>query len=195
MVILNAEFDEEALLKVRQTGAISLPEGSDAKFITKDVAGTVIESTLSRTDKNILRFAKSANFTDHEFSTSSGIALRYKLLPLMNKAIKTQRKFSVSLREQFRLLAGPWQTKGVEFDYLDVWWQFKPNIPVDIQDEASATNKLKGFVSEKTRLSLLTFVDDVDHEIKEMEQDLMLDGDMLLTEDIEIPEPEPTDGD
>lgn len=171
LAILNAEFDADALIKARQTGAISLPEGADAKFIVKDVEGNVIESTLSRTDKNILRFAKSANFTDHEFSTSSGIALRYKLLPLMNKAIKTERKFSVSFREQFKLLAGPWNTKGVTFDYLDVWWQFKPNIPVDIQDEASATNKLKGFVSEKTRLSLLTFVDDVDHEIREMALD------------------------
>lgn len=173
LALLNADFDDASIEAAKRTGAIALPEGADAKFITKDMDGLLVDNTLARTDRNILRFAKSANFTDHEFSTSSGIALRYKLLPLMNKAIKTQRKFSVSLREQFRLLAGPWQAKGFQFDYLDVWWQFKPNIPVDIQDEASATNKLKGFVSERTRLSLLTFVDDVDHEIREMEEDLM----------------------
>ncbi|HBC30996.1 MAG TPA: phage portal protein, partial [Clostridiales bacterium] len=36
---------------------------------------------------------------------------------------------------------------------------------------ADSTGKLKGMVSEKTRLSLLSFVDDVEWEIEEMERD------------------------
>jgi hypothetical protein len=58
-----------------------------------------------------------------------------------------------------------------------VWMGFKRNIPVNYLDEAQTTTQLRGQISEKTRLSLLSFVDDVDHEVEEMqtEQDAMME--------------------
>lgn len=57
-------------------------------------------------------------------------------------------------------------------NYLNVWFGFKRNLPANILEEAQATAALKGFVSEKTRLSLLSFVDDPEYEEEEMQQDI-----------------------
>ena len=52
-----------------------------------------------------------------------------------------------------------------------MWFGFKRNLPVNLLDEAQTTVALKGQVSEKTRLSLLSFVDDAEFEIDEMKQE------------------------
>lgn len=58
-------------------------------------------------------------------------------------------------------------------DYLKVWFSFKRNLPSNILEEAEIAAELKGQVSEETRLSMLSFVDDVQYEIERMkaEQD------------------------
>lgn len=58
-------------------------------------------------------------------------------------------------------------------DYLKVWFSFKRNLPSNLLEEAQTSGQLKGQVSEETRLSTLSIVDDVQYEIERMkaEQD------------------------
>jgi len=175
MAFYGCEPDEETIAMARQTGAFGIAaanEGTKIEFITKQLNDVAVENHLNRLEMNILRFAKSVNFTDKEFANnSSGVSLKYKLMALNNKVSTATRKFTTGLRRQFKLLANSWAVKGIKLNYLDIFFSFKPNLPVDIDNEADATSKLKGLVSEKTRLGLLTFVDDVDFEIREMEKD------------------------
>jgi hypothetical protein len=48
---------------------------------------------------------------------------------------------------------------------------FKRNFPLNLLDEADTSSKLKGLVSEQTRLSLLSFVEDADYEIGLMKEE------------------------
>jgi SPP1 family phage portal protein len=171
LALFGADFDKEDIDAIKKTGAVSMPEGSDAKFITKNLDDAIIEHHLDRAEKNIQRFAKNVDFNSTEFGTASGIALRYKLLGLENKSKTSERKFSTGLRQMFKVIASAWSKKEAA-DYLSIWWTYKRNIPIDILTEADATNKLKGYVSEKTRLALLSFVTDVNFEIKEMQKDM-----------------------
>ncbi len=70
-------------------------------------------------------------------------------------------------------------------DYLKVWYEYKCNIPIDLLSEAQASQALKGLVSERTRLSKLSIVDDVDYELEEIQKDAQLYGNELesLNED------------
>src|SRR5699024_11995724 len=61
-------------------------------------------------------------------------------------------------------------------DYLDLNFIFSRNLPVNVAEEADENVKLKGLISERTRLGRLSFVNDVDYELDEMAQDALNDG-------------------
>lgn len=169
----GAEIDGETIRAARRTGAFSLPPDSDAKFLTKDIIDAFIENHKASLNSNIYKFAKSVDMQDENFSgaAQSGTSRKWKLLGLENKAITKERKFGGALRRQFAVLATAWHKKGIGVDPLAIYWTMKRNLPVDHTDEAQATAQLRGHVSERTRLSLLSFVDDVEWEIEQMRQE------------------------
>jgi SPP1 family phage portal protein len=175
LVLKGLGADEETMEKIRKQGWFELyEETDDVKYLTKDINDSLIEHHLDRLEKNILRFAKSVNFTDEAFGgTITGVAMRFKLLALENKCITMERKFVSSLRYQFKVIFSAWYKRHAfaKEDYLKVWFGFKRNLPANILDEAQTTAQLKGNVSERTRLSLLSFVDDVDYELEEMQKE------------------------
>lgn len=131
----------------------------------------MIENHLNRLEENILRFAKTVNFSDGSFGgTITGVAMRYKLMALEHKAITMERKMTAAFRYQYKILCSAWDKKILadKNGYLKLWFQFKRNLPVNILEEAQASAQLKGQVSEETRLALLSFVDDVRFELERM---------------------------
>lgn len=175
MAFYGYDPDEETLKKAARTGAFGLDEKSEGvgiEFITKDINDAVIEHHLDRLEANIMRFGKSVNMTDEQFASNlSGVAIRYKLMALETKCITMERKITAALRQQFRVLCTAWAKKGISADYTDIHFEFKRNLPVNIKDEAEATSLLRGQVSERTRLALLSFVGNVAGEIEEMAKD------------------------
>ena len=175
MAFYGYDPDEETLARAKQTGAFGLDEKSEGvgiEFITKTMNDTAIENHLNRMEGNIMRFGKSVNMTDESFANNlSGVAIRYKLMALENKCITLERKMTAALRQQFKVLSTAWAKKGIPVDYTNIYFGFKRNLPVNLLDEATSTVNLKGTVSERTRLSQLSFVDDVDWEMEEMSKD------------------------
>lgn len=175
MAFYGYDPDEETLAKARQTGAFGMDdkgEGVGIEFITKTMNDTAIENHLNRLEGNIMRFGKSVNMTDESFAGNlSGVAIKYKLMSLENKCITLQLKMTASLRQQFKILATAWAKKGIPVNYINIYFGFKRNLPVNVSDEADSTGKLKGAVSERTRLSQLSFIDDVEWELAEMAKD------------------------
>jgi len=176
MAFYGYEPDEETLEYAKRTGAFGLDTDGKIEFITKDMQDTVVENHLNRIENNIYRFSKTPNFTDEAFAGSqSGEARKYKMLPFENKCTTTERKFSAALRQMFKVLSGAWAKKGININYTDVRMTFTRNFPLDLKFEAEVQQLLKGLVSEPTRLSLFSGVDDVDAEIKKMEAEQSID--------------------
>lgn len=177
MVFYGFDPDEETIEKAKQTGAFGIKDPTDGtriEFLTKQMNDTIIENHLNRLEQNILRFAKSVNFGDEKFAGNlSGVAMKFKMFALESKCITAERKFTAALRQQFKLLSSAWQKKGIPFDYTNVWFQFKRNFPLNLLDEAQTSATLKGLVSEQTRLSLLSFIDDPQWEIEQMEKEAL----------------------
>lgn len=175
LVLKGLGMDEEDEERLKRAGVLQLfDEKDDVKYLTKDINDTMIENHLNRLEENILRFAKSVNFSDESFGTQiTGIAMKFKIMALENKCITMERKMTAALRYQYKVLCSAWakRNKCLPDDYLKVWFQFKRNLPVNFLDEAQTTAQLRGQVSERTRLSLLSFVDDVDWELKEMKKE------------------------
>jgi SPP1 family phage portal protein len=119
--------------------------------------------------------------SDESFSgsTMSGEARKWKLLGLESRAGTRERKFSAALREQFALLANIWALRGIAITADMISYQFDRNIPIELSSEAKTTLDLKGMVSEQTRLSLLSFVDDPKQEQADMESEATVNLDAI----------------
>lgn len=184
--IIGAEpLDEDEAARIRQTGSISVPEGGDVDFLTKTIDDDVLEHHKETLRENIYRFSATVDMTDQKFSGSdqSGEARKWKLLALENKASVLERKFSKALRQQFKILSTHWQAKGYALDWQNIDWTIHRNIPLELSMEAQITSLLRGNVTERTRLGLLSFIDDPEREIKEMQAESSVDLDSVKVDE------------
>ena len=112
--------------------------------------------------------------TDENFSggTQTGESRKWKILDLENKAMVKERKFEKALREQFKILCSSWNVRGKDLKYWDIFVQFSRAIPKDLSYLADVVTKLKGIVSDRTLISLMPFVDDIDFEFEQREEEL-----------------------
>lgn len=173
MVFYGVNIDKETLEMAQQTGAFGgLKTDSKIEFLTKDINDTLIENQKKTLKQNIHKFSSTIDLTDENFSGNvSGIALEHKLQALENRAKMKERKFTNSVNQMFKVLSSSWKRRKFDIDYLDVEVQFTRNLPVDLEYQANIAQKLKGFVSEDTRLSLLEFIKDVEIEKEKMKED------------------------
>ena len=112
-----------------------------------------------------------ANISDENFGTSSGIALKYKLLAMDNLAQAKQRKFTAGLNRRYKVLFSNLISGIAENDWMKINYNFTRNYPANLSDEADTAGKLAGITSNKTRLSVLSVVNDVDSELEQIEME------------------------
>lgn len=168
MKAIGAEITKDVMDKARQTGAYNLPEGADLAFIEKNLNIQAIDSHLNRLEANILRFSKSVNFSDKEFTSDiSGESRKYKLMSLENKCKIAERKFTASNQRMFKVLAS---SPNFELDWLKVTQQFTRNLPVSLEKDAQFIATLKGIIPDEVLFAQVSFIDDAKAVIQKMEE-------------------------
>ncbi|MGE8037884.1 phage portal protein [Lysinibacillus sp. NPDC093692] len=173
LILKGVVADEESISEIKKSGLFELlGEHDDVRYLTKDINDTMIENHLNRLEQNILRLAKSVNFGDESFAgNASGVAMKYKLMSLENKCVTMERKMTAALRYQFKVICSAWAKKGIcsKDDYLKLWFSFRRNVPANLLEEAQTATTLMAITSQKTALSTLSVVDDVDYEMEQRE--------------------------
>ena len=178
--ILGEKLNKEELDSLRDKRIINFYGAGDktpvVEFLAKPNGDVTQENLINRLERLIYQTSMVANISDENFGTSSGIALRYKLLSMSNLAKAKERKFASGMNRRYRLIFSHpvAQTKGVSADdWVKVRTHFYQNFPANISDEADIAGKLEGIVSSETQLKVLSIVDDVHEELKrkEAEQD------------------------
>lgn len=135
------------------------------EFLNKPDSDGMQEHYLDRLNDLIYQVSNVANLKDDSFSgNSSGVAIQYKLLPMLNLASTKERKFTQSLRKLFDRVFSVGTV--VNADTQDLMFKFIRNMPVNLEDEADTAQKLNGIVSKETQLKNLSFVDDAKQEVK-----------------------------
>ena len=159
------DVDPDALHLMRTNRVLQLPEGGSASFLTKNIADTQIENMLENIKDTIREIAACPNFNDDAFGTSSGVAIRYKLLNFENRAGQIEKQMTLALQRRIELICTIGSIVNGEEVWRDVQIIFTRNLPVDYQDLTSMINQLRGLVSNKTLIAQLPFVQDVDAEM------------------------------
>ena len=140
------------------------------EFLNKPDSDGMQEHYLDRLNDLIYQVSNVANLKDDTFSgNSSGVAIQYKLLPMLNLASTKERKFTQSLRKLFGHVFDIGTV--VNANVQDLTFKFIRNMPVNLEDEADTAQKLNGIVSKETQLKNLSFVDDAKQEIERIKDE------------------------
>lgn len=171
MILINMSATNEDLQALRETGAISVDKDGDVKFLEKKIDSNAIETMRKILERNISRFSGHVVFSDNDFTGNlTRIAVTYKIRPLEIKSLVYELKMKTFLREFYKVFAS-YKANKVKFDYTDLVFTFTRNIPINLQEEVDVFVKLKGELSEKTRLSMLSFVDNPQDEKELLEEE------------------------
>ena len=165
------KLDDAFYQRLEQTGVFPLPVDGEIGFATKVLDLVSVKELLAELRRNIYQFAKSLDMSREMGGDIRVIGWQVALLNLENSCKITERKFTRSLREQYRMLCDFWKRlKGVDINYLDLSFVFTRNFPRDIESEARTLTELIANISRKTAYGLMSFIDDPDAEIKAWEE-------------------------
>lgn len=169
----KAKKQKEANLLMLQTETSVEGRSSQASadYIYKkyDVSGT--EAYKDRLQNDIHKFTNTPNMNDEKFAgAQSGESMKYKLFGLEQKRSIKERLFKRSLRQRYRLLNNIMTTASEGgFDVNDIVITFTPNLPKSVKDEIAMFNELGGELSDETKLSLLSIVENPVEEMQRIE--------------------------
>ena len=173
--VLGVALDEEGMRHIRDNRIINF-EGDDAGKIVVDFVGkpesdVTQENHLNRLERLIFQISMVANISDENFGASSGIALRYKLQAMSNLEKTKERKFTSGMNRRYKLLFGHPLSKVPSDAWVQLHYQFTPNIPANLLEEAQIAAQMEGITSHETQLKVLSIVDNIKDELDRIEEE------------------------
>lgn len=167
MVIRGMDIDDDELSKMKQNRILLLDEEGDVSYLTKDIKDTALNNMLDELNGKIHRVSNSPDFGDENFSNASGISLKYKLIGFENTASNIETRLVKALQKRIELISEILYIKN-SVVWRDINIVVSRNLPVDIAEIVETVNGLKGTVSNKTLLSQIPFIEDVDAELEKV---------------------------
>lgn len=172
MLLQGVDADTDDIAAMKENRVLVLPSDANAAWLTKNANDAQVENILKRIHDSIYRIAQCPDFSAESFvgGVSSGIAIRYRLTGMETRAAKIAAEMKKALQRRIEIICGIASLKLGEEVFRDIEIDFKRNIPTDNSDIVNLVNALKGTVSDKTLLSLIPFVDDVEAELVALEE-------------------------
>lgn len=167
LTAIDADNDDIAAMKEQRV--LILPDGATASWLTKNANDTQIVNMLENIKKNIFKVTACPDMTDENFLAQSGTALAYKLVGFENVASGIVARFTKAIQRRIELICNVLNLKASDAIWRDISINFIRNLPVNITETVQLVNSLKGSVSDKTLLSQLPFIDDVNAELKALQ--------------------------
>lgn len=168
MILKGAAIDEDEMEDMKKHRLLIMDTDAEAQYLTKDVNDVQIRNMLQLVNDNIHKIACCPDFSQESFGTSSGIALRYRLLGFENNAAAIESNFKMALQRRIELLCSIIQLTGGEALWRDVKITFYRNLPINLEETSTIVNNLRGLVSDETLLSQIPFISDVEEEMKKL---------------------------
>lgn len=167
LTLIGVDADAEDIQMMKENRVLLLPDGADARWLTKNASDAQVENILKRAHDSIYRIAKCPDFSSESFvgGVSSGIAIQYRLSGMEHKAGIIEGRMKKALQRRVELICGIASMKLGEEIFKDIQITFKRNIPEDINTTINVINGLKGTVSDATLLGQIPFVNDINAEL------------------------------
>lgn len=175
MKILGTKIDNDDIKSIRDNRIINFDGEASEKlvveFMGKPESDTAQENLLNRLERLIFHISMVANISDENFGTSSGIAMKYKLQAMSNLEKNKRRKFTSGMNRRYKLLFGHPASKVPSDAWVQLNYQFTPNVPANMLEEAQIAAQMEGITSHKTQLKILSVVENVQDELDNIEEE------------------------
>lgn len=174
--VLGVELDSEDAMQIRENRIFNLWKNGDGPlpdvgFLEKPSSDTTQENLISLLKESIFAISMVANMTEADFGNSSGTALAFKLQAMDNLARMKDRKLQSAFNRLYKIVFSVPLITVDNAAWSGLSYTFTRNVPRNILEEAQIVGQLSGQVSEETKLSVLSIVDDPQKEIQRMEDE------------------------
>lgn len=181
-LVMSGAFDPNDIdtNSMRTNRLIMMPEGTEVKWLTKDLQDTQVKENLDRIQASIYRIAQCPDFSSESFvgGVSSGVAIKYRLTGMETRAATIESAMKKALQRRIEIICGFVSLMLGEEVYRDIKINFERNIPEDLSTIATAVSQLSGIVSDETLLSVLPFVDNPKEEAKKVQEQKLANYDL-----------------
>lgn len=167
----NSEEKLKTAKELKRLGLLELSEGDKVEYLSKTFHEADVELLKKSIIEDIHKISKVPNLTDENFAgNSSGVAMKYKLLGLEQLAQTKEEYYRIGLKERIKLYSNILNIKMISIDVDNIEMTFIRSLPVNELEIAQLITYLNNVVSQKTLLTLLPFIEDVDSEIERVEE-------------------------
>lgn len=172
LVIQGGDLLSEDVAKMKESRILVLPDGTTASWLTKNASDAQTENLLKRVHDSIYRIASCPDFSSETFvgGVSSGIALKFRLCGMENRASKIEALMKKALLRRIEIICGIASLKIGEEVFSNVDIIFKRNIPDDSSTLVNTVSALRGVVSDETLLSFIPQIDDIPAELEKIKK-------------------------
>lgn len=182
--ILGPKMEGEDIKYIRDNRVINF-DGEEAtkiivEFMDKPNNDTAQENLLNRLERLIFQISMVANISDENFGAATGIALKYKLQAMSNLEKTKRRKFTSGMNRRYKILFSHATSKVPADSWVQLHYQFTPNIPANLLEEAQIAAQMEGITSHETQLRVLSIVDNVEDELKKIEEENKPDEETIV---------------
>lgn len=180
--IIGMELDDEVSSSIRDNRVFNLwgESGSqlDVDFLQKPNADQTQENLIVLLRDAIFNISMVANLSDKDFGNSSGTALAYKLQAMDNLAKSKDRKMQSGFNRLYEVVLSVPTTQVSEDAWSELNYKFTRNVPKNMLEEVQIASLLNGQVSDETKLSVLSIVQDPEKELERMEKESKKDSEL-----------------
>ncbi|WP_278382317.1 phage portal protein [Clostridium tyrobutyricum] len=159
--------------KMKELGVMNLPgEKADAKWLIKEINDSFVQNTLNTMEDKMYQLASHINNNEKLVSNTSSLALRNRLIGLEEKCTNNIQALIDAIKVRLQFLFIYLKIKqNKNYDWKDVDIKIVPNIPTDDLMVSQIISQLNGKLSTRTGLAQLSFIDNPDNEMKEIEKE------------------------
>lgn len=163
---------EEAMKHLKKEKLLELPADAKAEYLTRTFDENGVEILKKALEQDIHKFSHIPCMTDESFGGNvSGVAMEFKLLGMENITKIKTRYYKKGLRKRLRIFCNFLALHQVYVDPSGIIPVFTRAMPKNLLEISQIVSNLWGKVSRKTLLSQIPFVDDVEEELKAVEEE------------------------
>lgn len=175
--IVGVELKDGMTDQIRENRIFNLwKNGSDStlpdvSFLEKPNSDTTQENLIALLKDSIFAVSMVANMSEENFGNTSGTALAFKLQSMDNLAKMKDRKMQSAFNRLYEIVFNVPMATVPSDGWTGIKYKFTRNVPRNILEEAQVVGQLSGQVSNETKLSVLSIVDNPQEELAKMEKE------------------------
>ena len=163
---------KKAKERLKKYKVLEMPDTAKAEYLTRTFDESGVEILKKAIEQDIHKFSHIPCMSDESFGGNvSGVAMEFKLLGMENITKIKTRYYRKGLRKRIRIFCNYLALHGKSVDPAGITMTFTRALPKNLVEISQIVANLWGKVSRKTLLSQVPFVDDVDEELKALDEE------------------------